>query len=173
AMLAAYEWTLDKVLKYKVVTLVLTIATLFITVWLYVTIPKGFFPIEDTGFILAVTEGPTDVSFQGMAARQREIAAIVRKGPAVDYLESAVRRGGAQPDQQLRAHVHCAQAKSGGPRPFERDHPAATACGERGAGHQRVFPERAEHQPDRPHHQERISVHGPVERHRGAIPPRA
>jgi len=54
-MLAAYEWTLDKVLAYKLVTLVLTIATLFITVWLYVAIPKGFFPIEDTGFILAVT----------------------------------------------------------------------------------------------------------------------
>src|SRR5438105_7829470 len=97
AMLAAYEWTLDKVLAYKVVTLVLTIATLFITVWLYVAIPKGFFPIEDTGFILAVTEGPTDVSFQGMAARQREIAAIVRKDPAVDYLNSTVGAGGPNP----------------------------------------------------------------------------
>jgi HAE1 family hydrophobic/amphiphilic exporter-1 len=97
AMLATYEWTLDKVLKYKIVTLVLTIATLFITVWLYVVIPKGFFPIEDTGFILAVTEGPTDVSFQGMAERQREIAAIIRKDPAVDYLNSTVGAGGPNP----------------------------------------------------------------------------
>src|SRR6202140_184511 len=48
AMLGAYEWTLDKVLAYKAITLVLTIATLFGTVWLYILIPKGFFPIEDT-----------------------------------------------------------------------------------------------------------------------------
>jgi hydrophobic/amphiphilic exporter-1 (mainly G- bacteria), HAE1 family len=97
AMLGAYGWTLDKVLKYKIVTLVLTVATLFITVWLYVAIPKGFFPIEDTGFILAVTEGPTDVSFQGMAERQRVIADIVKKDPAVDYINSTVGAGGPNP----------------------------------------------------------------------------
>jgi HAE1 family hydrophobic/amphiphilic exporter-1 len=97
AMLRAYEWSLDKVLAYKLVTLILTIATLGGTVWLYVAIPKGFFPIEDTGFILAVTEGPTDVSFQGMAERQREIAAIVRQDPAVDYLNSTVGAGGPNP----------------------------------------------------------------------------
>jgi len=97
AMLAAYEWTLDKVLAYKFVTLLLTFATLAGTVWLYVIIPKGFFPIEDTGFILAVTEGPTDVSFLGMAERQKEIAEILRKDPAVDYLNSTVGAGGPNP----------------------------------------------------------------------------
>jgi HAE1 family hydrophobic/amphiphilic exporter-1 len=96
-MLAAYEWTLDKVLAYKFVTLVLTGATLVGTVWLYIAIPKGFFPIEDTGFILAVTEGPTDVSFLGMAERQREVAEIIRKDPAVDYLNSTVGAGGPNP----------------------------------------------------------------------------
>jgi HAE1 family hydrophobic/amphiphilic exporter-1 len=96
-MLGAYEWTLDKVLAYKMVTLVLTIGTLFVTVWLYVVIPKGFFPIEDTGFILAITEGPTDVSFLGMAERQREIADILRKDPAVDYFNSTVGAGGPNP----------------------------------------------------------------------------
>jgi hydrophobic/amphiphilic exporter-1 (mainly G- bacteria), HAE1 family len=96
-MLAAYEWTLDKVLGYKFVTLVLTGATLVGTVWLYIAIPKGFFPIEDTGFILAVTEGPTDVSFLGMAERQREVAEIIRKDPAVDYLNSTVGAGGPNP----------------------------------------------------------------------------
>jgi HAE1 family hydrophobic/amphiphilic exporter-1 len=96
-MLGAYEWTLDKVLAYKMVTLVLTLATLVGTVWLYIVIPKGFFPIEDTGFILAVTEGPTDVSFLGMAERQREIADILRQDPAVDYLNSTVGSGGPNP----------------------------------------------------------------------------
>jgi HAE1 family hydrophobic/amphiphilic exporter-1 len=96
-MLRTYEWTLDKVLAYKVVTLLITIATLFGTVWLYIVIPKGFFPIEDTGFILAVTEGPTDVSFLGMAERQREIAGIIKQDPAVEYLNSTVGAGGPNP----------------------------------------------------------------------------
>ena len=82
-------------------------------------------------------------------------------------------RGRPQPDQQLRAHVHFAQAESGGPRPFHRGHPAAAQGGERRARHQRVLSKRPEHQPDRPYHQERVSVHDPVERHRGALPPRA
>jgi HAE1 family hydrophobic/amphiphilic exporter-1 len=97
AMLRAYEWTLDRVLAYKLVTLLVTLATLVGTVWLYVVIPKGFFPIEDTGFILAVTEGPTDVSFQGMTILQREVAGIVRKDPAVEYLNSTVGAGGPNP----------------------------------------------------------------------------
>src|SRR5437588_612338 len=87
-MLRAYEWTLDKVLAYKAITLAITIGTIFGTVALYIVIPKGFFPIEDTGFILAVTEGPTDVSFQGMSERQQQLADIIKQDPAVDYLNS-------------------------------------------------------------------------------------
>ena len=95
--LRAYEWTLDKVLRYKAITLAVTIATIGGTVWLYVAIPKGFFPVEDTGFILAVTEGAQDVSFQAMVKRQREVAAIVNADPAVDYLNSTVGAGGPNP----------------------------------------------------------------------------
>src|SRR6266702_3463998 len=65
--LRAYEWSLDKVLAWRGVTLALTLATLVGSVLLYVAIPKGFFPPEDTGFILAWTEGPTYISFQGIA----------------------------------------------------------------------------------------------------------
>ncbi|MEI9805846.1 MAG: efflux RND transporter permease subunit [Pseudolabrys sp.] len=54
----AYERTLDLVLKYKSITLMVTLATMVGTVWLYVVIPKGFFPVEDTGFISATVEGP-------------------------------------------------------------------------------------------------------------------
>src|SRR6266545_4892477 len=56
AWLRAYEWTLDRVLKFKAVTLAITFGTLFLTVYLYMIIPKGFFPTEDTGFISASTE---------------------------------------------------------------------------------------------------------------------
>jgi len=120
AMLGAYEWTLDKVLAYKAITLVLTIATLFGTVWLYIVIPKGFFPIEDTGFILAVTEGPTDVSFLGMAERQREIAGILRQDPAIDYLNSTVGAGGPNPTNNYGRIFIALKAK-----PERKDHATA------------------------------------------------
>src|ERR1700674_314658 len=96
-LLAAYQWTLDKVLRFKQITLAVTIATIVGTVWLYINIPKGFFPVEDTGFILAVTEGATDISFEGMVDRQRQIAAIVNADNAVDYLNSTVGAGGPNP----------------------------------------------------------------------------
>src|SRR5262249_21174129 len=92
--LRGYEWSLDKVLRHRFITLMVTIATIFGTVYLYMIIPKGFFPVEDTGFIIAVTEGAQDISFQGMTERQRQVAAIVNADPAVEYLNSTVGAGG-------------------------------------------------------------------------------
>jgi hydrophobic/amphiphilic exporter-1 (mainly G- bacteria), HAE1 family len=92
--LRAYEWTLDKVIAYKAVMLAITFATVAGTVWLYIVVPKGFFPIEDTGFILSITEGPTDASFDSMVARQRQVAEIIRADPAVAYVNSTVGVGG-------------------------------------------------------------------------------
>ena len=94
AMLRAYEWTLDRVLRHKLAMLVVTIATMAGTIWLYIIIPKGFFPTEDTGFIAATVEGPADISFKAMTERQREIAEIVRADPAVIYVNSTVGSGG-------------------------------------------------------------------------------
>jgi hydrophobic/amphiphilic exporter-1 (mainly G- bacteria), HAE1 family len=92
--LRAYEWTLDKVIAWKFVMLMITFGTVAGTVWLYVIVPKDFFPREDTGFILAITEGATDSSFDAMVARQSRVAAIVRQDPAVDYINSTVGVGG-------------------------------------------------------------------------------
>jgi len=97
AGLRAYEWSLDRVLRYKAVTLLVTFATLAVSVWLYIIIPKGFFPTEDTGFISASTEGSSDISFQGMVALQRQVAEIIRSDPAVDYVNSTVGAGGPNP----------------------------------------------------------------------------
>ncbi|MEI7806144.1 MAG: efflux RND transporter permease subunit [Hyphomicrobiales bacterium] len=95
--LRAYEWSLDKVLAHKPVMLWVTIATLFGSVAIYAVIPKGFFPTEDTGFISATTEGPTDASFTAMVALQRQVADILRKDKAIDYLNSTVGAGGPNP----------------------------------------------------------------------------
>ncbi len=95
--LKAYEWTLDKVIAYKSVTLLITLATIAGTVWLYIVIPKGFFPREDTGYMLAITEGQSDISFAAMVERQRKVAEIVRADPAVLYVNSTVGVGGPNP----------------------------------------------------------------------------
>jgi HAE1 family hydrophobic/amphiphilic exporter-1 len=92
--LRGYEWTLDKVLKYKFITLMITLGTMAGTAYLYVVIPKGFFPVEDTGFISATVEAPSDISFRAMQDRQREIANIIRSDRAVDYINSTVGVGG-------------------------------------------------------------------------------
>jgi hydrophobic/amphiphilic exporter-1 (mainly G- bacteria), HAE1 family len=95
--LRGYEWALDKVLAYKFVTLMVTFATLGATIWLYIIIPKGFFPTEDTGFIAASTEASSDVSFDQMMVLQRQVSAIIRKDKAVDYANSTIGAGGPNP----------------------------------------------------------------------------
>jgi HAE1 family hydrophobic/amphiphilic exporter-1 len=92
--LRAYEWALDKVLTYKAIMLVVTFATIIGTVWLYVAIPKGFFPTEDTGYMLAITEAQSDISFEAMIERQRKVAEIIRQDEAVLYVNSTVGVGG-------------------------------------------------------------------------------
>src|SRR5437016_9734450 len=95
--LRAYEWSLDKVLKYKSVTLTITIATVFLTGYLYYVIPKGLFPSEDTGFLNATTEAATDISIPALIGLQTKVAAIVRADKAVDYINYAVGAGGINP----------------------------------------------------------------------------
>jgi HAE1 family hydrophobic/amphiphilic exporter-1 len=92
--LSSYEWALERVLKFKSVVLMVTLATIAGTVWLYIAIPKGFFPQEDTGFMLAITEAQADTSFESMTDRQRRIAEVVRNDPAVLYVNSTVGVGG-------------------------------------------------------------------------------
>ncbi|NIK46165.1 HAE1 family hydrophobic/amphiphilic exporter-1 [Variibacter gotjawalensis] len=93
-MLKAYEWTLDVALRFKIVTLLITFVTLGLTVYLYMVIPKGFFPREDIGFIIASTEAATDTSFDAMTVRQKQVADIVGADPAVAYFNSTVGAGG-------------------------------------------------------------------------------
>jgi hydrophobic/amphiphilic exporter-1 (mainly G- bacteria), HAE1 family len=95
--LRAYEWSLDRVIRYKPITLLVTFATLGLSIYLYIIIPKGFFPAEDTGFIAGSTEGASDISFPQMAVLQRQVAEIVRADKAVDYVNSTIGAGGPNP----------------------------------------------------------------------------
>ncbi len=93
-MASAYQWSLDRVLRYKLVMLVVTICTIAGTIWLYIVVPKGFFPTEDTGYAIGITEANTDIGFPAMVKLQRQVADLVRKDAAVAYVNSTVGAGG-------------------------------------------------------------------------------
>jgi hydrophobe/amphiphile efflux-1 (HAE1) family protein len=97
AMIKFYGWSLQLVLDWKRVTLLVTVLTIALSGYLYVKIPKGFFPIEDTGLVFATTEGAQDISFEAMGAHQREAAAIVKANPNVDNVNSFVGATGFSP----------------------------------------------------------------------------
>jgi len=90
-----YAAMLRRVLDHQGVTLAVAIATLGLTAWLYVVVPKGFFPIQDTGVIAAVTQAEPSISYQAMAARQGALAEAILKDPDVVSLTSFVGVDGA------------------------------------------------------------------------------
>src|SRR6266404_6212396 len=90
AIIAFYGRTLKFVLRFRTTTLLITAATLVGTILLYIYVPKGFFPVQDTGVILGVSEGPQDVSFAAMVSRQRALADVILKDPAVESLSSFI-----------------------------------------------------------------------------------
>ncbi|HEV7339023.1 MAG TPA: efflux RND transporter permease subunit [Bosea sp. (in: a-proteobacteria)] len=93
ALLGAYERSLDVALRFRAVTLMVFFATLALTVYLFVIIPKGFFPQQDTGLITGVIETAQDTSVAAMARHMEAVGSIVLKDPAVDHM--AMRMGGA------------------------------------------------------------------------------
>ncbi|MGE4371766.1 MAG: efflux RND transporter permease subunit [Xanthobacter sp.] len=86
--LAAYRVSLDVVLRHRPLMLMVTLGTIALSVWLYIIIPKGFFPQEDTGFITGTVQNATDTSFEALAVRQKLVADAVRAHPDVDYFVS-------------------------------------------------------------------------------------
>ncbi|HEV2836810.1 MAG TPA: MdtB/MuxB family multidrug efflux RND transporter permease subunit [Pyrinomonadaceae bacterium] len=85
-----YGETLRWVLKFRVITLLVAAATLVLTVWLYVVVPKGFFPVQDTGVIQGISEASPRISFPAMAQKQQELAKVILKDPAVESLSSFI-----------------------------------------------------------------------------------
>ncbi len=78
------------VLRHRFITLLVTIATLVATVLLFIVVPKGFFPVQDTGVILGISEAPQTVSFANMAQRQQRLVDIVLQDHAVDNVSSFI-----------------------------------------------------------------------------------
>ncbi len=93
-ILKTYEVSLAWVLRHSALMLVVTIATLALNIYLYIIVPKGFFPEQDTGRITGNFMGDQDISFQAMQGKIRQLAKIVAEDPAVDGVE-AFSGGGA------------------------------------------------------------------------------
>ncbi|HEX9426084.1 MAG TPA: multidrug efflux RND transporter permease subunit [Pyrinomonadaceae bacterium] len=90
-----YGETLRWVLKFRGVTLLVAAATLIITVWLYFIVPKGFFPVQDTGVIQGISEASQTIAFPAMAEKQQVLAEVILKDPAVESLSSFIGVDGA------------------------------------------------------------------------------
>jgi multidrug efflux pump len=85
-----YAQMLNWVLDRQTLTLFIALATFGLTAYLYIAIPKGFFPLQDSGVIQAISEAPQSVSFAAMAERQQQLASIILKDPEVDSLSSFI-----------------------------------------------------------------------------------
>jgi len=95
SIIASYGRTLKVVLRYRFITLMVTIATFVATVLLFLVIPKGFFPVQDTGVILGISEAPQTVSFTSMAERQQKLVDVLLNDDAVDNISSFIGVDGA------------------------------------------------------------------------------
>ncbi|HTZ96686.1 MAG TPA: efflux RND transporter permease subunit [Terriglobales bacterium] len=89
-MIEFYGRTLKVVLRYQTITLLVAVATLVLTVFLYIFIPKGFFPVQDTGVIQGISQASQSISFQAMSEKQQQLASIILKDPAVESLSSFI-----------------------------------------------------------------------------------
>jgi multidrug efflux pump len=89
-MIAFYGRTLKFVLRFQTITLLVAVATLVLTIFLYIVIPKGFFPTQDTGVIQGITQAPQTISFDAMSQKQQEMDRIVLQDPAVESLSSFI-----------------------------------------------------------------------------------
>jgi multidrug efflux pump len=89
-VIAFYGRTVKWVLKHQTATLLVTVGTLVLTLILYVVVPKGFFPVQDTGVILGISEAPDNISFLAMAQRQQELAKVILQDKDVDSLSSFI-----------------------------------------------------------------------------------
>ncbi|MFH1627123.1 MAG: efflux RND transporter permease subunit, partial [Pseudomonadota bacterium] len=92
-MLDFYQWSLKRALNHRLTVMVVSAFILIATAYLFIRIPKGFLPSEDTGRIFAITEAAQGISFESMVRHQRELAAIVREDPNVDSFMSGIGGG--------------------------------------------------------------------------------
>jgi multidrug efflux pump len=96
-VIARYDTSLRWVLRHQTLTLLVTIGTLAATFWLYIIVPKGFFPVQDTGVLLGISEARESISFAAMASKQQALAHVILQDPDVASLSSFIGVDGTNP----------------------------------------------------------------------------
>ncbi|MGY3233350.1 MULTISPECIES: efflux RND transporter permease subunit [unclassified Bradyrhizobium] len=117
-VVAFYTRTLRAVLEFPLLTLLVFFATIALTVVLYIKVPKGYFPTDDSGFVIGATRASADISFQSMLTLQQRLADIVMQDPAVAGIGSTVGSGGGPGGATSNRGVMYISLKP----PEERDH---------------------------------------------------
>ena len=137
-----FDWTirqygrsLNWVLDRQAATLVVAVATLALTVALYVVIPKGFFPVQDTGAIQGISEASQSISYAAMAERQQALADVILKDPDVVGLSSFIGVDGTNTTLNAGRFLIVLRPHDAAPPDRERDHPPLAARGREGARH--------------------------------------
>ena len=90
SMIAFYGRTLKVVLRYQTITLLVAVTTLMLTIFLYIIIPKGFFPVQDTGVIQGISQAPQTIGSKAMAEKQQELTKAILADPAVESISSFI-----------------------------------------------------------------------------------
>jgi multidrug efflux pump len=90
SMIDFYGRTLRVVLRFQTITLLIALGTLALTIFLYIIIPKGFFPVQDTGVIQAISQAPQDISFSAMTEKQQQLVNVILQDPAVESVSSFI-----------------------------------------------------------------------------------
>ncbi len=90
SMIDFYGRTLKVVLRYQTITLLVAVGTLALTIFLYILIPKGFFPVQDTGVIQGISQASQSISYDAMASKQQSLANIILQDPAVESISSFI-----------------------------------------------------------------------------------
>ncbi len=101
-LIGFYGRTLSVVLRYQTITLLVAAATFVLTIFLYIVIPKGFFPVQDTGVIQGISQAAQSISFPAMASKQQDLAKIILKDPAVESLSSFIGADGINTTLRVR-----------------------------------------------------------------------
>ena len=159
-ILAFYRRTLDIALRFQFITLMVFLGTVSVTVYLYIEIPKGFFPPQDTGMVIGVTEGAQDVSFAEMSRIQQKLAAIIQADPDTAGYVSAVGAGtGGQTGNNGRFYISLKpwDERTGGSA--QAIHRAGAAEAGEGRRRRAVPAGGAGHPRRRPAVQDRVPVH--------------
>ena len=164
-----YEAGLKIVLRHRFITLMTMLGTIALTGYLYVVIPKGFFPEQDTGLIIGLSEAAQDISFQAMAERQQALLNALMRDPAVASVGAAVGAGGGNTTVN-NGRVYIALKPKNQRGSMDRGARAAADQPRQDPGHHALYAGRAGHHHRRARVQDDVSVHAERRRSRRAQP---